>query len=169
MMAAGARSVSESEPERVLDLLDQLGPSSGPAPVLGAHLGRLVRAFPSRTIRLLLRSEHLDGLRRTGLPRGVLVNARVVPVADLNAIATTIHANPTHLVALLGRLAPSERAALFAAAYAGIDTSRSVWPDALLEVLPTETSERDHADARTPRGCRGSGQDDGDDRLLEHR
>ncbi|HSH59973.1 MAG TPA: hypothetical protein VK988_10095, partial [Acidimicrobiales bacterium] len=45
----GVRAASSADPGRVLGLLERLGPTFGPVPVLDSRLGALVRAFPSRT------------------------------------------------------------------------------------------------------------------------
>lgn len=137
--AAGVRIACGAEPERVLRLLEELGPSWGPVPVLRERLGALVRAFPSRMTRLLLRAEHLAASCRGGLPRPVLINAAALSQDDRLAWASAVRDSPQHVAALLERLPPSERGILFSATYRNVDTAAVRWPDALLEALPAAT------------------------------
>src|ERR1022692_1764782 len=118
---------------------EELWQSWGPVPVLRERLGALVRAFPSRATRLLLRAEHLAASSCGGLPRPVLINAAALPQEDRLAWAIAVRDSPQHVAALLERLPPSERGNLFAATYRNVDTTAMRWPDALLEALPAAT------------------------------
>lgn len=138
-IAAGVRAACGTEPEYVLRLLEELGPSWGPGRVLGERLGMLVRAFPSRTTRLLLRAEYLALLGRGGIPASVLANTTALSQPDQLAWATAVRDTPRQVAALLERLPPSDRGALFSATYAEVDTAAMLWPDALLEALPAAT------------------------------
>src|ERR1022692_3745361 len=137
--AAGVRIACGAEPERVLRLLEELGPSWGPVPVLRERLGALVRAFPSRATRLLPRAELRAASSSRGLPRPVLINAAALPQEDRLAWAIAVRDSPQHVAALLERLPPSDRGIPFSATYREVDTTAARWPDALLEALPAAT------------------------------
>ncbi|MEJ7765097.1 MAG: hypothetical protein WKF86_06340, partial [Acidimicrobiales bacterium] len=135
-MGPGVRAASSADPEGVLGLLERVGPTFGPVPVLDSRLGALVRAFPSRTVGLLLRREHVGSLRSNGVPQAVLANTSALSTGDRVALARAVRNVPQQMAALLDRLPPAERGAIFRAAYEGIDTSGVRWPHRLLEVLP---------------------------------
>jgi hypothetical protein len=82
MAGPGAAVATETRPEQMLSLLEELGPTGGAASVLGPGLGVLIRAFPSRTVSLLLQPQHRGDLARRGIPQGVLANADFLPEAD---------------------------------------------------------------------------------------
>jgi hypothetical protein len=135
-MGAGVRAATPAEPERVLALLEELGPTTGPAHVLHDRLGLLVRRFPARTTTLLLRREHISSLRRGGIPHAVLTHARSLPERERLALATAVRDSPRHVAMFLRRLPPAERGPLFRATHATVDTTGELWPNELLEVLP---------------------------------
>lgn len=139
MVGPGAAVAAETSPERVLALLEASGPSGGPGRVLGRGLGRLVRAFPARTVSLLLRPEHRGPLARAGIPPAVARNARALPEADRLALARAVRENDAHVAGFLGRLPPRWREPLFRATYADVETGSTCWHETLLEALPHGT------------------------------
>ena len=136
MVGPGVAVAVETRAEQVLVLLEDLGPSGGPSFGLGRRLGRLLRAFPSRTVALLLRPEHRRALIHGGLPKAVLTAARDLPHEDLLALARAVRENHEHVAQLLSRIPPSQREALFRSTYADVDTWRTFWSSDVLEALP---------------------------------
>lgn len=136
--AAAVQASWRSRPETVLSLLATAGPRFGAEPVLGDQPGALVRMLPSETTGLLLHPESATWtwISRRGAPHAVLVNARALRVEDRLRWGRALRDAPHLLAAFLRRLAPAGRAEVFSGSYAGVDTSVSVWPEALLDVLP---------------------------------
>jgi hypothetical protein len=132
----GAAEAAETRPEKVLELLEDLGPSGGPAAVLGRRLGQLIRAFPSRTVALLLRPEHRGSLSRSGVPHAMSTNATALRDADRLSLARTVRDNHGQVAGLLIRFPPSQRESLFRGTYADVETASTSWSEAVLEALP---------------------------------
>jgi hypothetical protein len=104
-----------------------------PTPLLTASR-RLTRRHPEQIFDILMRPSLRGWLRNQGLPAGVLIEADAFSPEQLRALARVLGEMPHHLAALLGALAPSRRAALFAHAYEGIPAREL--PDVLLATLP---------------------------------
>lgn len=134
--AAAVQTSAPAEPERVIGLMETLGPRFGPASVLGDQLGRMFRAFPSRMTVMMLRPELVATLVRQGVPRAVLANARVLSAEDQLAWVRALREAPNRVAEFLKRLAPAARPEVFAGAFEGVDTSAIIWPEMLLEALP---------------------------------
>ncbi|MGI5193414.1 hypothetical protein ACQEVY_07190 [Streptomyces sp. CA-288835] len=130
--AGAVASVASSEPLRVLDLLERLGPATLP-PQLRAHLPAFATADPQRMVRMLLTPTWSGAIRvysmsatvrrrlaRSGAPELVAYGRTLVPYSSLPP--------------LLKALPPAQRHAFYTEVYDG----RGVAPvdESLLEALP---------------------------------
>jgi hypothetical protein len=118
----------------VLALARDFAPLDVMPPPLLDGIRRLTRRHPDQIFALLTRPSLRGWLKNQGLPPGVLVEADAFSPEQQRVLARILGETPHHLAALLGALAPSHRAALFAHAFEGIP-ARAL-PDALLAVLP---------------------------------
>ncbi|MBB5122072.1 hypothetical protein AF335_08530 [Streptomyces eurocidicus] len=137
--AASVAAATEAEPLRVLDLLERLCHEEPPGRVQD-RLGRPAAAAPGRVIRLLLApgrgTAHPPRLRTPVLRRLVHHDP-----PELTELARALRHDQRALAHLLGRMAPSRRAACYDAAMVGRATGHSVLSDELLEALPRARRE----------------------------
>lgn len=133
-------AVVDARPLRVLDLLEEHCPPQLPFDVRNI-LGRLGRAAPGRTIRLV------TSPRRGTVPAPDLLSkaalARVVRLdpPELADLARAWSQRTDALARLLRALPPSRRDACFDAATAGQDLTRTGLSDALLDALPRRRAQ----------------------------
>ncbi|WP_328465960.1 hypothetical protein [Streptomyces sp. NBC_00448] len=133
-------AVAEARPLRVLDLLEAHCPPQLPFPVRNI-LGRLARAAPGRTLRLI------TAPRRGTIPaRDLLSSTALARVARLDPpeladLGRAWSHTPGNLALLLHALPPSRREACYDAATAGQDLTRTGLSDALLDVLPRRRAQ----------------------------
>ncbi|MCD9144975.1 hypothetical protein [Streptomyces albireticuli] len=140
--AANAASVAatvETEPQRVLDLLERYCHDELPDRVQH-RISRLAAAAPGRTVRLLLAPERGTAHPlRLGTP--VLRTLVRHDPPELTDLARALGHDQRALAHLLRRMAPSRRAACYDAAMTGRATGHSVLSDELLEALPRARRE----------------------------
>jgi hypothetical protein len=133
------------QPDRLLRLAEQAGPSwvvpHGLAPVMRF----LIRFDPARVARLVVQDEFVKTMRWQRLPSALLRGSGHFAKDDQVAIARAVREQEPLLSSWIGSLAPSRRAEVFARALDDLDTSNRVWSPGLLEVLPHEVR---HAEAR---------------------
>ncbi|QSY48887.1 hypothetical protein [Streptomyces griseocarneus] len=135
---ASVAAAAETEPLRVLDLLERL--CHGELTWRIEHrIGRLAAADPGRTLRLLLAPERGTAhLHRLGTPL-LRTLVRLDP-PELPDLARALAPEPRQLTRLLRVMAPSRRAACYDTAMTG-RSGRAGLPDDLLEVLPRARRE----------------------------
>ncbi len=141
------------DPDRLLTVLATRG--DGLPPGLHRGLGTLIRHDPARTAALVLATPREDAW---AVGRALVREARRFSERDRHAIARYLREAGWHpdwqdslLATYLTGLAPSLRAATFAAAYEGVSTADRELADDLLDALPHE--ER-HRQARRMLGLR---------------
>lgn len=129
-------------PLAVLELCRETLPRSVPNVILDS-LGFLARHHPREIVDLLLSDEYGDGLRSSGVPRNLLPAIADLPEVEQERLIVRVGdvsgargPRGAQLAQFLGRVPPSRRGRLFAAACADIDTSAVVWGTELLAVLP---------------------------------
>jgi hypothetical protein len=139
------RVLAEHRPADLLDLYERFLVGLVPAATLGP-IGRLLAADPNRVARLLL-ADSARGVQpgRWRLTRSVRDRLANLSDVDLGALLRATGPAPGTVAAILRRVPPRRREAVFEAAYAGSDLARQVLPDDLLAVLP---HGRRHAEAR---------------------
>lgn len=153
-LLAGALPVlAQHDPDRLLEVLESRG--DGLPWSLHRRLRLLIRHDPARVAALVLATPYEPGW---ALDRGVLGEARRFAERDCQAIARYLRAQGSHprqqdtmVAAFLDELAPSLRAATFAAAYEGVSLAERELTSDLLEALPH--AER-HTQARRMLGLR---------------
>jgi hypothetical protein len=124
-------------PHRVLDLLRRYGPvASLPGPL--DRYASLVDADPGLMIELMAAPGRARWLARATLPRSLLRRLAQLDPATLAPVARQLRERDRALTALLHRMPPSRRAALYDAAYADTDRSQAHPADPILRVLPRE-------------------------------
>ncbi|HEY3445785.1 MAG TPA: hypothetical protein VGK67_05435 [Myxococcales bacterium] len=136
-------TLARNRPQQVLDLWERFGPRASLHLVFEDSWSDLLRAAPERTVELACRA--LSANASQPVPRALLRGARALPEKSLTALARALAPSRDALASLLAELPPSRRAAVLAAALEGCETSKEIWSDRLLTVLPHE--ER-HAAAR---------------------
>ena len=129
-------AISRDQPDAVLDLVERHGPAGVIPHALVGELGRLTRHAPGRIAALVLHPAYRERLVNGGPPRGVARNARFLDREAQTQVAVALADDDQLLARFLANIAPSDRAALFEAAYEHVDTTRSVWSTELLDVLP---------------------------------
>ncbi len=138
-------ALARHRPADLLDLWERR--LVGPLPPGHAfHLTRLLGVDPARVVRLLL----ADPLRARHLAYwtpGRAARDRLARVADsdLGALLRAAGPDSAFSTAVLRRLPPSCRSAVFDRAYAGRELAVELLPDEILRLLP---HERRHAEAR---------------------
>lgn len=153
---ASLADLSLADPDRVLRLIEELGPSEVVPRGVQPSLGRLIRYAPSRVAALLAQDDYIRSIG-WWLPAALRRHARWFSVAHRVAIAKALRERESLFFAFIGRFPPSERAEVFRQALAGLETSNKIWPPALLEVLPREVR---HPEARRILGLRSIRQSD---------
>jgi hypothetical protein len=153
---AAVSGLALAEPDRLLRLVEDVGPSwvlpRGLSPVLGS----MIRVDPSRVARLLVKDEFVDAMRWR-LPTALSRNAGRFGSDDQVAIARALREAESLFFGWIGSLAPSRRTEVFTRALEDIDTSARVWAPAFLDVLPHELR---HAEARRILGVRSIRESD---------
>lgn len=137
-----------AEPHRLLVLLGDFLPANGLPDGPHHYLTSLAKADPSGLARLLARSSRTPSAAtrwgqggRLRLAKGLRRHLRNLSVADRALLARHYHHDERLLAAFLDTLPPSERAAVFTAAFAEVNTDNRTWSDGLLDVLPRQTRE----------------------------
>ncbi|PYC88231.1 hypothetical protein C7C46_00855 [Streptomyces tateyamensis] len=128
-------ATAEARPLRVLELLEQHCPPQLPGPVR-AGLGKLLRAAPGRTIRLLTAPQRRAAALQVPLSRTALGRVARLGAPELLDLGRAWSHRPDSLALLLRALPPSRRNDFFDAATAGQDLGRSEFSEALLTALP---------------------------------
>lgn len=122
-------------PERVLGLLESYAPGARlPGPL--RRYKDLAAADAVRLIALMAAPARARWLVAAKLPRSLLREFARLDTATLAPVARRLRDRPLALVALLAAVPPSRRAALYDAAYAGVDLSQSEPAAEILDVLP---------------------------------
>ena len=142
-MGTALDALATVDPERILRLVEEHGPSNVIPYGLYPSLGRLIRLAPARVAPLLVREEYVGSLRRH-LPSALRANARSFTHVDRVAIARALREHEVFFL-FIGRLAPGDRGRVFAEALTDLDTSTTIWSPGNLEVLPRAVR---HAEAR---------------------
>lgn len=138
--APGVGSLVAHDPAGVLDLLEADRPAGAVAKGVIDHLGALMRYDGHRVAVLLT---HANNALPHRLPSGLRRNAHLLSPHDRVRVARWLRGREDLLAEFLDALPPSERAAVFDGAFAGIGTSQRVWSEVLLAVLPRETRHRE--------------------------
>jgi hypothetical protein len=89
-----------------------------------------------RVARLMAEPSRERWLTTEKLPRSLLRHLARLDLTELAPVAQRLRRRESALVALLKALPPTQRAALYDAAYAGLDRSQSRPSDQMLDVLP---------------------------------
>ena len=132
---AGVLTAGSAYPLRVLDLLERYAPA-GHLPGALDRYAVLAAASTVRVARLLAEPGRERWLATEKLPRSLLRHLASLDTADLAPVAQRLRTRESALVALLKAIPPGRRAALYDAAYAGMDRSQSRPSDQILDVLP---------------------------------
>jgi hypothetical protein len=132
---AGVLAAGPAVPLRVLDLLERYGPSSGLPGALHRYTCLAV-ADPERLMGLLTAPSRARWLARETLPASLLRCLARLEISALTPMTRRLRERDEALAALLEKLPPSRRAAVYDAAYADVDRGQA-WPsDQILELLP---------------------------------
>jgi hypothetical protein len=131
----GVWTAAEMAPAAVLDLVERYAAETSLPHGLYRY-GPLVRLDATRVLRLMTTPARAAWLVSLKIPRPILRSLSAVATDELVLLAQRLRARPAALAALLNAMAPSRREELFDAAFAGIDTTRSVIADVMLNELP---------------------------------
>jgi hypothetical protein len=131
------------QPDRLLRLVEEAGPSWVVPRGLGPVMRFVIRFDPARVARLLVRDEFVEDLRWQ-LPSTLAKGSRDFAADDQVAIARALREREHLFFSWIGSLPPSRRAEIFARALESLDTSHRVWEPGFLDVLPHEVR---HAEA----------------------
>lgn len=137
-------ALAELQGAALLDLLERF-PDTCPPHLLWPRLGDLTRVDPGRLTALLERPPLRDLLARQGLPRRLLNQLWRCSDELRVRIGRLLAGRPELLAPLLLRLAPGRREALFDAIFRDQERDSRLWPDALLDALPTALQRREAA------------------------
>ncbi len=134
---AGVLAAGPAHSLRVLDLLERYAPAGHlPGPL--DRYPVLAVADPVRVARLMAAPGRQRWLTTTKLSRSVLRHLARLDITELAPVAQRLRERESALVALLKGLPPTRRAALYDAAYTGLDRSQSRPSDQMLAVLPRD-------------------------------
>ncbi|MEU6673346.1 hypothetical protein [Streptomyces sp. NPDC046925] len=133
--AAGVASAARTEPERVLDLLEQSAPSAFPHR-LGSHLGVLADAAPGRVLTILAGTWGWSLRRGGALTPSVLHKLARSGAPELLAYARSVADDSGDLARLMLAHAPAERAAVHARAVEGRGAGLADVDGVILGALP---------------------------------
>ncbi|MGI8808437.1 MAG: hypothetical protein ACR2KK_11435 [Acidimicrobiales bacterium] len=128
-------ALATADPDRVLRLVEDLGPSHVIPYGIQPVLGRLIRFAPARVAALVVDDGYILTIR-WHLPIALRRNIWWFSPADRTAIARALREHEHLLLSVIGLLAPSDRERVFTEAVAGLDTSTMMWSPAFLDVLP---------------------------------
>jgi len=137
LFGEGVLAAARTAAPRVLGLLELYAPPShltGPL----RYYASLAAADHVRLLALMTAPGRTHWLAHARLPRPLLRQLAGLDTAQLAPLAQRLRENQGALVTLLRALPPSRRAALYAAAYTGVDRTQARPSDAMLEVLPRD-------------------------------
>ncbi|MEU8826995.1 hypothetical protein [Streptomyces sp. NPDC048636] len=140
--AHGVALAVPAEPDRVLDLLEDVCHGVLPVPVRH-RLSALMAADPTRTLRLLLTPDQAPLLRGRGLERAVLRRLVRADPPEIPMLARALRHDPDALARLLAALPPGRRADVFDHATAEHDRDHTSIDPAVLDVLPRVTRQEE--------------------------
>lgn len=143
-MDAAVSGLALAEPDRLLRLVEEMGPSWVVPHGLSPVLGSMIRFDASRIARLLVKDEFGEAMRWR-LPTVLSRNADRFEPDDQVAVARALREQESLFFGWIGSLAPSRRTEVFTRALEDLDTSTRVWAPGFLDVLPHELR---HAEAR---------------------
>lgn len=131
----GVIAASAAVPNRVLDLLELYGPArSLPGPL--RRYAALAAADSGRLITLMTAPERAGWLASVRLPVSLLRRLSRLDTLVLAPVARRVRDRDSALVALLEAVPPARRAALYDAAFIGVDRNQALPSDQVLNVLP---------------------------------
>jgi len=131
----GVLAAAPAMPERVLGLLEDYAPGAWLPGPLRRHKDLAV-ADAGRLIALMGAPARARWLATSTLPGSLLREFAALDTAVLAPVARRLRDRPPALVALLDATPPARRAALYDAAYAGVNLSQSEPIAQILDVLP---------------------------------
>lgn len=137
-------ALAELQGAALFDLLERFPDTCSPL-LLWPRLGDLTRADPGRLTALLERPPLRDHLARQGLPRRLLNQLWRCSDEQRVRIGRLLAGRPELLAPLLLRVAPGRREALLDATFRDQERASRLWPDALLDALPTALQRREAA------------------------
>lgn len=141
---AAVPELALAQPDRLLRLIEEAGPSWVIPRGLGPVLGSVIRFDSARVARLLVKDEFVESLR-WWLPAVLTRNAGRFVADDQVAIARALREHENLFFAWIGSLPPSRRSEVFAGALEDLDTSNRIWSRGFLDVLPHDLR---HSEAR---------------------
>ncbi len=137
-------ALAELQGAALLDLLERFADTCPPH-LLWPRLGDLARVDPERLTALLERPQPRDLLLRQGLPRRLLNQLWRCSDEQQVRIGRLLASRLESLAPLLLRRAPGHREALLDAILIDQERSSRLWPDALMDALPTALQRREAA------------------------
>lgn len=140
----GIEALALRHSEAFVELLTRWCPD-GPPLLVEPHLSILFQRHPVEATALMTRPGALMRLRQRGIPRRILRKLTKQEDAVIIALARPLLTHHVGLAALLKHLPPSRRARIFEAVYEGHDLASTVWPDAIMDVLPHALRHREAA------------------------
>ncbi|MGF9697184.1 HEAT repeat domain-containing protein [Paenibacillus sp. MABNR03] len=144
-LSSAVEILSVSRPATVLECALKFGPTDTIHPVLKQQLGILIQASPEDVFELLTREETRGYLLNHGVPAGVLKKRKWFTTAQWTTLAALLADQPVHLAKVLDTLAPSNREAIFDAAYKEDERKTRIFPMPLLDVLPHRLRDKEAA------------------------
>ncbi len=121
--------------DRMLGLVEELGPTWVLPHGLQGVLGHLIRHSAHRVAGLITQPEWVESIRWR-LPSGLRRNAHHFDHDDRVSIARSLREQEPLFFSFLERLPPSDRSEVFSEAAAGLDRTQKVWQPGFLDVLP---------------------------------
>ncbi len=137
-------ALAELDAAALFDLLERFDDTC-PAQLLLPRLGDLSRSDPARLTAQLERPQLRDLILRQGLPRRLINQLWRCDDEQRARIGRLLSTRPELLAPLLLRLAPGRREALVDAIHVDQERATRVWPDVLLDALPTAMQRREAA------------------------
>lgn len=131
------------QPDAVLACALEDGPQDSLPPVLRTYMGNFMATHADQVHRLLVREASRSDLLSFGIPVGVLRKKKAFSLEQWSQLAAILAEQPFYMARLLHTLAPSQRAAVFAAAYPEPTRQGRVWEEALLDELPHDLREQE--------------------------
>ncbi|WP_413035071.1 HEAT repeat domain-containing protein [Paenibacillus xylanilyticus] len=144
-LSSAVEILSVSRPATVLECALKFGPTDTIHPVLKQQLGILIQASPEDVFELLTREETRGYLLNHGVPAGGLKKRKWFTTAQWTTLAALLADQPVHLAKVLDTLAPSNREAIFDAAYKEDERKTRIFPMPLLDVLPHRLRDKEAA------------------------
>lgn len=131
------------QPDAVLACALEEGPQDILPPILRTYMGNFMTAHADQVHRLLVREASRSDLLSFGIPLGVLRKKKAFSLEQWGELAVILAGQPVHMARLLHTLAPSQRTAVFAAAYPEPTRQGRVWEEAILDELPHDLREQE--------------------------